>query len=122
MRFSTTSNPFSSADDADFFKSFKQPNAVPTTIPLPGKGGDNDNWDDMTQRILTNARFTNLVASIKQGGSQGLSPSQKTAIVELSRLSEAHSSPTVRKALAKACEQIKKAHLDFCFSLKSVKS
>jgi hypothetical protein len=117
MRFSTTPNSFSSADDADAFKYFKQPNAVPPTTALPGKGGDDSNWDDMTQRILTNARFKSLITSIKQGGSRGLSPSQKTAIVELSRLSELHSSPTVRKALAKACEQIKKAHLDFCFSL-----
>ena len=118
MRFSTTPNSFQSADDADFFKSFKQKNSVPATIPLPGKGGDNDNnWDDMTQRILTNARFANLLSTIKQGGTSGLSETQKVSIVELSRLSACHSSPTVRKALTKALDLIHRAHLEFCLSL-----
>jgi hypothetical protein len=62
--------------------------------------------------------FDALLSRIRKHGGSKLPGADRVAIAELSRQATAHSSPKVRKFLEERLEEIRKAHLEHCFSKK----
>ena len=79
---------------------------------------DYDPHDDQVDRFLHSIKFRKLVNHITNQGTTSLPLGQQVSIAELARQCVNQSNPKIKAKLNEALDEIKKAHLEYCWRLR----